>query len=198
MEPVRITDVQREQAADILQRACGEGRLTLEEFSARVGSVWAADTSTELETATEGLAAPPVGISQPEEKITNVFGECKRQGRWRLRGGLRLTNVFGSCELDLREVAVGAEAMSAHAITISGRNVFGEVKVIVPEGVEVEMTGSCVFGSRQMDLAPVPRLSGTPLVQINVNTLFGEITVRSRGPASESVLARWARGTFRS
>jgi hypothetical protein len=199
MEPVRITDVQREQAADILQRACGEGRLTLEEFSARVGSVWAADTSTELETATAGLAAPlPVGISQPEEKITNVFGESKRQGRWRLRGGLRLTNVFGSCELDLREVAVGPEAMSAHTITITGRNVFGEVKVIVPEGVEVEMTGSCVFGARTMDLAPVPRLSGTPLIRIDVNTLFGEITVRSRGPASESVLARWARGTFRS
>src|SRR5215472_1193033 len=100
MEPMRITDVQREQAADVLQRACGEGRLTLEEFSARVGAVWAADTSQELEKATADLAAPPVVGSSPlEEKIVNVFGENKRRGRWRLRGALRVTNVFGSCEL---------------------------------------------------------------------------------------------------
>jgi hypothetical protein len=198
MEPVRITDIQREQAADVLHRACGEGRLTLEEFSARVGAAWAADTSTELETATAGLAAPlTVGSSgQVEEKITNVFGECKRRGRWRLRGGLRLTNVFGASEIDLREVAVGPEVMDAHTITISGRNVFGEVKVIVPEGVDVEMSGSCVFGARDLKLAPVPRLPGTPLVRVHINTLFGETTVRSSGPASESSLARWARGTF--
>jgi hypothetical protein len=194
---VRITDVQREQAAELLERACGEGRLTLEEFSARVGAVWAADTSAELAGATAGLAEPPtVGSSHVEEKVVNVFGESRRRGRWRLPGVLRVTNVFGSCELDLREAAVGADAMSAHVVTITGNNVFGEVRVIVPEGVEVEMVGSCVFGARDMRLAPVARLSGTPVIRVDINTYFGEVTVRSRGPSSGSALARWARGTF--
>jgi Domain of unknown function (DUF1707)/Cell wall-active antibiotics response 4TMS YvqF len=194
---VRISDIQREQAAELLQRACGDGRLTLEEFSVRVGAVWAADTSAELDRATGGLAEPPVvGGGRVEEKVVNVFGESKRAGRWRLPRALRVTNVFGSCELDLRESAVGPEAMHAQVVTITGKNVFGEVKVIVPEGVEVELTGACVFGSRELRLAPVARLSGTPVIKVDVNTYFGQVSVRSRGPASDSALSRWLRDTF--
>lgn len=182
---VRISDVEREQAALLLQRACGEGRLTLEEFSLRVGAVWAADTSGDLADATAGLTAPMVvsGVAS-EERIVNVFGESKRAGRWRLRGALRLTNVFGAAELDLRAAVLDSEALDAHAVTITGKNVFGEVKVIVPEGVEVELTGSCVFGARGMELAAVPRLAGTPLVRVHINTYFGELKVYSRGPKS--------------
>jgi hypothetical protein len=186
---VPIGDPDRERAAELLQRACGEGRLTLEEFSVRVGAVWAADTAAELEKATSGLApAPPVGTSHVVEKITCVFSENKRAGRWRLPRALRVTTVFGETELDLRDAQTDADVVEIH-----GRCVFGNVKVIVPEGVEVELLGSAVFGSRKMQLAPVPRVSGTPLVRVTVNTYFGEVDVRSRGPNSGSPLARWAR-----
>lgn len=196
---VRITDVDRERGAELLQRAIGEGRLTLEEFTVRVGAVWAADTVGELERATEGLAPPPVvGGNQPVDKVVNIFGENKRHGRWRLPRLLRVSNVFGSCELDLCDAAIGADAMSAQTVTIRGKNVFGEIKVIVPEGVEVILTGSCVFGSRSMRLAPVTRASGTPTIEVDVNTYFGEVTVRSRGPNSGSSLARWIENTFHS
>jgi hypothetical protein len=194
---VRISDVDRERAAEVLQRACGQGRMTLEEFSLRVGAVWAADTSAELEQVTSGLAEPPpVGQSQVVEKIVNVFGESKRHGRWRLPARMRLTNVFGSTELDLREAAVGPDAMAEQVVRIEGYCVFGELKVIVPEGVEAELSGSCVFGSRSIRLAPVQRLAGTPVIQVHVNVLFGEIQVRSRGPQSESPFVRWIKGTF--
>src|SRR5262245_46755253 len=143
---VRIADADRERAAELLQRATGEGRLTLEEFTVRVGAVWAADTSVELTEATAGLAPPAVvGNTIVDEKIVNGFSWCKRLGRWKVRRALRLTNVFGSCKLDLREAAVGAEAMDTHVIEIAGKNIFGEVEVIVPEGIEVELTGSCIF-----------------------------------------------------
>jgi hypothetical protein len=39
---VPIGDPDRERAADLLERACGEGRLTLEEFRVRVGALWPA------------------------------------------------------------------------------------------------------------------------------------------------------------
>jgi hypothetical protein len=189
---VPIGDPDRERAADLLQRACGEGRLTLEEFSVRVGAVWAADSAAELEKATSGLApAPPVGTGQVIEKITCVFGENKRLGRWRLPRALRVVTVFGETELDLREAQTDAEV-----VEIKGRCVFGSVKVIVPEGVEVDLAGSAVFASRDVKLAPVPRVAGTPLVRINMNTYFGEVKVRSKGPNSGSALARWARDFF--
>jgi hypothetical protein len=191
IEPMRVNDADRQRAAELLQYACGEGRLTLEEFSVRVGAVWAADTDAEIAHATTGLAQAPALGTQTVEKVVSVFGEHKRVGRWRLPGLLRVVNVFGSCELDLREALTGSDT-----VEIIGTCVFGEVKVIVPEGVEVELQGMAVFASRSMKLAAVPRLAGTPTVHVRINAYFGEVQVRSRGPASGSPLARWARELF--
>ena len=187
--PIPISDADRERAAELLQHACGDGRLTLEEFTVRVGAVWAADSSAELVRATADLAsAPVVGIGRTIEKVTCVFSQNKRIGRWRVPRVLRVLTVFGESELDLREAQIDATE-----VEITGRCVFGTVKVIVPEGVEVDLLGSEVFSAKSLDLAPVPRLAGTPLVRVRINTYFGEIKVRSQGPNSGSALARWAR-----
>lgn len=179
--PVPISDNDRERVAELLQRACGEGRVTLEEFSARVGAVWAADTAAELARATADLApAPVVGAAQPVERVITVFSENKRHGRWRLAARkLHTFTIFGSCELDLREVLSGADL-----IEISGACLFGELKVVVPEGVEVELTGLTVFSARSLHLAEVPRVPGTPLIRVDVSVLFGAVTVRSSGRRS--------------
>jgi hypothetical protein len=154
---VRITDADRQRAAEVLERACGDGRLTLEEFSVRVGAVWAAQDSAELAVTTADLmVAPPVGMGAEVESITNVFSSSQRHGRWRLSPRLRLINVFGETKLDLRDAVLNAEAMAGDVVEISGRNVFGSVEIIVPEGVEVEMRGTAIFGERTTRLAPVP------------------------------------------
>jgi hypothetical protein len=187
-----ISDPDRERAAEVLQRACGEGRLTLEEFTVRVGAVWAADTSQELEKATAGLAvAPMVGVGPPVEKIVAVFSENKRRGRWRLGNRLRTVTVFGSTLIDLRELETSAEVLE-----IDGRCVFSELKVIVPEGVEVELSGATVFASRKLRLAAVPRLPGTPLVRVRVSAIFADVEVKSQGPNSGTALAEFIRARF--
>jgi hypothetical protein len=47
---------------------------------------------------------------------------------------------------------------SESTIEIGGLCVFGQVTVIVPEGVEVDLTGAVVFSSHDLRLAPVPRV----------------------------------------
>jgi Domain of unknown function (DUF1707) len=177
--PVRVppTDGDREQAAAVLQRACGDGRLNLEEFSVRVGAVYAAETHDELVRATADLAAAPiVGSAHTVDSILTVFSENKRRGRWRLRSSrLWLRTAFGTTELDLRGVITDQPV-----IEIDGFCVFGELKVIVPEGVEVDVTGATVFTSRQQELAAVPRVPGTPEVRIQVAGWFSSIQVNSR------------------
>jgi hypothetical protein len=172
-----LPDHDRERAAELLQRACGDGRITLEEFSARVGAVWAADTPAELVRTTADLAPEPiVGTTQAIEQVVTVFSENKRRGRWRLLPqGLRTHTVFGSCELDLREVLTGSDV-----IDIGGTCVFGEITVIVPEGVDVDLTGATVFSSRSLSLAPMPRVPGTPHVRVTVNAYFGSVQVKSK------------------
>jgi hypothetical protein len=173
---VPLSDEDRERAAEVLQKACGDGRLTLEQFSVRVGAVWAAEDEQQLAQATAGLAATAiVGSAQTVEKVVTIFSENKRQGRWRLRSPkLRTRTVFGSTQLDLREVLTDQSV-----IEISGACVFGELKVIVPEGVEVEVVGAVYFTSRKMHLAPVPRVPGTPEVRIEVASWFSSVEIIS-------------------
>ncbi len=171
------SEPERERAAELLQRACGEGRLTLEQFSVRVGAVWAAETADELAKATDGLNETPiVGSASSVEKIITVFSDSKRRGRWRLRGPrLTLRTVFASTELDLREVLTDQSV-----IEIVGSCTFAELKIIVPEGVEVDLGGTVAFSNRHLHLAPVPRVAGTPEIRVHVTTWFSNVEVVSR------------------
>ncbi|GAA4210034.1 DUF1707 SHOCT-like domain-containing protein [Actinocatenispora rupis] len=189
MEPERVirpvpapavTDDEREAAVELLQRACGEGRMTLEEFSERAGVAWAAESREELATVTEGLSAPPpVGTSQPVSDMSAIFSEHKQYGRWRLPRRMRIRSIFGASKIDLREATIDAEAVRDGVVDITVRVLFGEVKLIVPEGVEVEMYGGAVFGSRKASLNPVPRRQGTPTVRLHCKVTFGELKVSS-------------------
>lgn len=173
----RVSDGDRERAALELQRACGDGRLTLEEFSVRVGAVWASVDEAELAKATADLAPTPiVGSSTAVDTVVSVFGENKRRGRWRLRSGrLKTRTVFGSTQIDLREVITDAAV-----IEITGVSAFGEVTVIVPEGVEVDLAGSNYFSAADLKLAPKPRLQGTPEVRVEISAWFSAINVVSK------------------
>jgi hypothetical protein len=177
--PAPISDGDRERVAELLQKACGDGRLTLEEFSVRVGAVWAAEDDAALARTYEGLAPTPVvGSSSTVDQVITVFSESKRRGRWRLRGrSLRTVTVFGSTKLDLRHVLSGEDVIEIH-----GACVFGEFKVIVPEGVEVDISGPSVFSSQDFRLAAVPRLPGTPEIRVRVTTWFSNVEVKSSPP----------------
>lgn len=177
--PAPISDGDRERVAELLQRACGEGRLTLEEFSVRVGAVWGAETDVELARATEGLAPQPiVGSAATVDKVVTIFSQTKRRGRWRLRDrSVRAHTVFGSTELDLRAVLTGSDV-----IEITGACWFSEMTVIVPEGVEVDLDGTNMFSSQELKLAPLPRVPGTPEVRVRVSAWFSSVSVVSRPP----------------
>lgn len=175
-----VTDEEREAAVELLQRACGEGRMTLEDFSVRAGAAWAADDRAELALVTEGLAEPPpVGTSQPVSEMSAIFSEHKQYGRWRLPRRLSIRSIFGANKIDLREATIDADAVRDGVVDVTVRVLFGETKLIVPEGVEVEMYGHAMFGNRTMRLAPVPRRQGTPVVRLHCKVTFGELKVRS-------------------
>ncbi|MEV6303525.1 DUF1707 domain-containing protein [Actinoplanes sp. NPDC051861] len=183
--PARPSDGDRERVAELLQQACGEGRLTLEEFSVRVGAVWSAESESELALVTRDIAPTPVvGSARTVEKIVTVFSQTKRRGRWRLRSRrLGTYTVFGSTKIDLRDVATAEDV-----IEINGCCVFGELKIIVPQGVEVEVTGVVALSSQETRLAAVPRLPGTPEIRVRVTTWFSNLEIRSRPPSLEPAI----------
>ena len=58
-------------------------------------------------------------------------------------------------------------------------SVMGDVEVLLPDGVEVELTGFDVMGDRDLVLAPVPRVPGTPLIRVRAHAVMGDVLVRS-------------------
>src|SRR4051794_13930264 len=86
---VRISDAERNVMVERLRTYCGAGLLTLDEFSDRVGLVFEAKTSTELEQVIADLPVP-TGTPVPETErrkvshnVVGVMSGARRTGRWR-------------------------------------------------------------------------------------------------------------------
>jgi class 3 adenylate cyclase len=193
---LRISDAEREQAVALLRRHCGEGRLTLDEFSDRVGVVFAARTAREIERvlvdlpvldgpalraeASASLEAPRTTRTRRAVKWTvSVFGGNQQRGRWRIEGETNAVSFMGGCHLDLREAEVkGAEAV------INAFAFMGGIDVIVPEGIEVVLEGFAFMGGRHAKVKDVPIIPGSPVIRVRAFAFMGGVSVRSKGPST--------------
>jgi len=180
--PILASDAERERAGEVLRQASVEGRLTLDEFSQRIEQALVARTRDELQSVTRDLPAiAPSGAVQgarprlPVRSSISIMSGVERKGFWRVDEETLAVSVMGSCKLDLRGAAI-----SAPVTTITAYAVMGSVDVIVPFGVEVELEGIAIMGSREAKLTGPPPPPGAPLVRINAFTLMGSVTVRDR------------------
>jgi hypothetical protein len=184
---VRASDADREAVVARLQAAVGEGRIDLDEFGQRADAAYAAVTRAELDLLLHDLPAdaprPPdiVGTRTPEE-LTSVFGDIT------LAGGTtpprRAGTVFGDIRIDLRGLRTDVDRIDLYLSTV-----FGDIDVIVAEGVDAELHGRTVLGNRKVELAPVQRLAGTPLVVVHAKAIFGDLRLRSLAPGDSP--SRW-------
>ncbi|HEX6468589.1 MAG TPA: PASTA domain-containing protein [Streptosporangiaceae bacterium] len=168
---------ERDAATEALREAFAAGRLTLEEFRDRVGAVLAAESLREVEQATDGvLTRPLIGDARPVSTVVAVLGSRARTGPWRLPDRLRVFGVLGDVHLDL-----GSAAYAEEIVEISAWSLLGELDLEVPDGVEVELDGFQLFGTRRLRLAPVRPVPGTPRIRVRARAAFSDISVRSPG-----------------
>jgi hypothetical protein len=180
-----------------LQAAVGEGRLDLDEFGQRADAAHAAVSRAELDLLVADLPtdAPPPGRVVGERsvrEVSSIFGDIVLAVA--TSPPQRAGTVFGDIRIDLRGLRTGAERIDLHLSTV-----FGDIDVIVAEGVDAELHGRTVFGDRRVELAPVQRAVGTPLVVVHAKTVFGDLRVRSLAPGESpsrltALLERLARG----
>ncbi|RFU22895.1 DUF1707 SHOCT-like domain-containing protein [Geodermatophilus marinus] len=184
---VRISDADREAVVARLQRAVAEGRIDLGEFGERVEAAYAAVTAEDLAGPVADLPAegsPEVEIvgSRPPSQVDSVFGDIRLTGAG--AAPERAHTVFGDIRLDLRDLRTREQRIEIELSTW-----FGDVDVVVPEGVDAELIGRTVFGDRVVDLAPVPRLEGTPRIVVRARAVFGDLRLRSLAPGESA--SRW-------
>ena len=80
---------------------------------------------------------------------------------------------FGNIKLDLRQAQISTTETHIHA-----RALFGNVDLLVPEGVEVEVQARTQVG--RTNLQASSGISGAPRIVLTGGTFFGDIKVRHR------------------
>lgn len=195
---LRASDADRERVAEALREAYAEGRLTAEEHSERVDSVYAAKTLGELVPLTRDLPAhgelhgeaqrismakpapargsaggePPARSEDP--KMIAVFGGAERKGRFRAGSWMKAIAVFGGVEIDLSEAVFDEPELVIHCTAV-----FGGIEIKVPEHVTLRGGGIGIFGGsdiRQQEGAD----ASSPVVVIKSVAVFGGVEAKRK------------------
>jgi hypothetical protein len=173
--PVRVSDAEREQAVVLLREHLLAGRLTLEEFTARVEAALGARVGADLALVQEDLprvAAPEPGSRRRAARLTTgLFGHTARRGRLRLRRRTTAVTAFADVDLDLREATIDQPRTTMAVFAFCGN-----IDVYVPEGVNVDVSGVALFGHRR-DWGNDVTAPDAPTISVRVTGLFGTIDI---------------------
>ncbi|KQS63992.1 DUF1707 domain-containing protein [Modestobacter sp. Leaf380] len=197
---VRISDADRERAAQRLQTAMAEGRITMLELDERLGVVYAARYADELVPpladlppvpGPPGVVGPPVPasawhppvVAHPGVPVSadapvvlrSGVGDIKRKGRWAVPPRLRVHSTMGTVVLDFCDTEV------PHAVVdIEVQLGAGSARILVPDGASADVDGvNAGMGSVTCKVSSLPQ-PGMPHFRVHGKAGMGSVTVRNR------------------
>jgi class 3 adenylate cyclase len=178
---VRASDRDREATIELLRQHTADGSLTLDEFADRVGIAMAARTRRQLEAVVSDLpvasvtTVPATRRTKARRWVVAVMSGSQLKGRWRVGRAVTAVALMGGCEVDLRRAEIDAAEVRVTAVAV-----MGGVDIIVPEGIAVELSGFPIMGGKDMKVADVPVLPGSPLISVRAFPIMGGVTVRTK------------------
>ncbi|MEU7000498.1 DUF1707 domain-containing protein [Nonomuraea sp. NPDC046570] len=178
---LRASDAEREAVVEHLKVASVEGRLTLTELTERTEAAYTSATHAQLQLLVAdlpaaGTASMPAARSQPSERkrrwFVAVLGDSKRRGKWQIDGELGAVAVMGDVVLDLREAEV-----RGNTVDIVATAVMGDVKIIVPDGVDVDLEGVAIMGDKRVNVLEAPQGMDVPRIKVKAFVLMGDVKI---------------------
>ena len=103
------------------------------------------------------------------------MGAGNLRGRWRAGGKLRAISLMSGGDVDLRHAV-----MESPEIRITAIALMGGVAVVVPAGVDVEMTGFAFMGGNDMKVPVQDLPPDAPRVHVRAFSLMGGVSARMR------------------
>ncbi|GAB3913400.1 DUF1707 domain-containing protein [Kibdelosporangium lantanae] len=140
---LRVSDAEREHVVALLQKAIGQGLITLEEFTERTDSALAAKTRSELNAVLLDLpgmthedrrakTAAPAPTSRLE--LRNTMSKLRRSGDWVVPRELVVRNKMGACDLDFTEALIDHDVVDIHFDVTAG-----SVRILLPQNASVDV-----------------------------------------------------------
>jgi hypothetical protein len=165
---ILASNSERDAAAQRLQVAFAEQRLTDEEFDQRIRAALTARTTADLEKLTADLPASTpdygqAGLAAPGRKpgrfVVTFKNSIRRSGRWSVPKRLMFGVYKGSGLLDLRAADLTAPVTTIRAVIYKSRT-----EIVLPPGVQLELGGLGV--SSDCDPASQAIRPGAPVVRV--------------------------------
>jgi hypothetical protein len=184
---LRASDADRERHAEVLRRAAGEGRLTLDELDERLTTVYESRTHTELQRLIADVVVPGGG-THPETHsrrmpvdrgagganwLVSIMSGRERKGRWRVGPNLKVINIMGGSDLDLNDAILADDV-----VTITVFALMGGADIRVPEGLNVEFSEFAFMGGNGADLGDEHPDPGGPTLRLKVISIMGGTDVK--------------------
>jgi hypothetical protein len=169
---LRASDADRERVVALLGEALADGRLSSEEHAERMSVAYDARTLGELTGLTADLIpaeAQPILVDDRPLQVT--FGSIHREGRWVVPARVPLLALFGTVELDLREAI-----LQRRHIVIDAQVLGGRVRMLVPEGVRVDVTGRTFLTSQDVRVRPD---GDGPVIEVRGTFVLGSVKART-------------------
>ncbi|MBS2538319.1 DUF1707 and DUF2154 domain-containing protein [Catenulispora sp. NF23] len=188
---LRVSDADRDQVAERLRDAAGEGRLALDELEDRITAVYTAKTYAELEPITRDLPAAGapgpipapaakargrwrVGMKPRRRKSFVFMGGSDNKGAWVVPKSYIAFAMMGGIELDLREAEY-----EDREVTINASCIMGGIEIIVPDGLNVQVHGFGFMGGYSgTPIGPVD--PDAPTLHVRGFALMGGVDVKRK------------------
>ncbi len=144
-------------------------------------------------TMRDSRLSVPAGVtllhpeSVPERNgVSATWSHVKRDGQWILPRHFRALAVMGGVELDLTRVALGEGESEIEIFAM-----FGSVKIIVPQGINVICDGDAIFESFDVRHGTAHlHLPGAPTIRITGSAYMGSVDVNIWVPENANWLGR--------
>ena len=194
---LRVSDADREQTAEVLRTAAGDGRITFDELDERLSAAYGAKTYGDLAQVTADLPGPGLEPPSPVAPAPGTFAAARiggtpgagvsiavmsgveRSGPWVLPPRHSVFAMMGGVQLDLREAR-----FSQREITIDVVTIMGGVDILVGHDIEVDVSGFGFMGAFDHRVAG-PGVPGAPRVRVVGFALMGGVNVQRRGPKKQ-------------
>ena len=185
---LRISDSDRDRAAEVLREAHAEGRISIDELDERLTSVYNAKTFADLVPVTRDLPATQDAAAAPAPARGRIGGTARftlslailggasREGQWVVPPEYTAVATLGGIKLDMRD-ATFAEAET----TIKAVAVMGGMEITVPEDADVEVGAFGLMGGVDHG-GEGPGVPGAPRIRITGVAVMGGIEVK-RAPS---------------
>jgi hypothetical protein len=176
---LRASDADRERTAEILRRAAGDGRLTMDELEDRLNRTYETRTSRELARLTADVIASheretvegrmPIRRGEGGANwLISVMSGHDRKGRWRVGRHLKVVNVMGGSSLDLNDAELADDYVEITVFSLMGG---GDIRV--PDGLNVEVADFSFMGGNDVKLGDHTPDPGGPTLKLRLISIMG-------------------------